>query len=65
MLKNKRIWLRNLREINDMRHQDVADIWGIHRTYYTLIENGERNPSVSLAKVAGRMFKFDWTLFFK
>lgn len=43
--------------------QDVADLVGIDRSYYTKIENGLA-PSVKIAKAIGHCLDIDWTFFF-
>jgi putative transcriptional regulator len=36
----------------------------ISRSMYAMIESGERNPSVPVAKNIAKVLNFDWTLFF-
>lgn len=48
-----------------LTHQQVAELTGISRSYYTEIESGEKNPSVPMAKRIAKTLKFDWTLFFE
>jgi transcriptional regulator with XRE-family HTH domain len=48
-----------------MTHEDVAERAGIQRPYYTMIENGTRNPSVEVAKRIAKVMGFNWTLFFE
>jgi putative transcriptional regulator len=63
-MSKKREWLSSLRLQQDLTHQEVADIARIDRSYYTQIENGQRNPGVETAqKIAGAL-RFDWTIFF-
>ncbi|MGF7431058.1 helix-turn-helix transcriptional regulator [Thermoanaerobacterium thermosaccharolyticum] len=46
MRRHKLIELRNK---NNMTHEDVAKAIGISRSYYGFIENGTRNPSYNVA----------------
>jgi len=57
-----REWLMVLR--GDLTQQQVADMAGISRSYYTGIETGLRNASVSAAKAIGKVLGFKWTKFF-
>lgn len=59
-----RQWLHDLRINENFSHNDVAKDVGITRAYYGMIENGERTPSVSIAKKIGKKLNFDWTDFF-
>ena len=49
--------LQAARKLKDLTQQDVADNVGISRTYYSQIENGERDPATtiitSIAKTLG------------
>ncbi|MBY9081055.1 helix-turn-helix transcriptional regulator [Paenibacillus sp. HN-1] len=59
-----RQWLIDFRN-SDARTQDyIAERTGISRQYYGMIEAGNRNPSVDLAKRIASVLRFDWTLFF-
>jgi putative transcriptional regulator len=60
-----RNWLKNLRLQRGFTQQDVAQRTKIERSYYTMIENGDRNPSVNVAKQLATAIGFDWTLFFE
>lgn len=55
------------REMLDLTQQDVVDLTDsiITRQYYGMIENGERRPSVDVAKMIGKILKVDWTIFFE
>ena len=57
-----RQWLVKCR--GELTHQRAAELAGISRSYYTEIESGEKNPSVTIAKRIAKTLKFDWTLFF-
>jgi len=48
-----------------MTQEDVAKLANIDRAYYTMIENGTRNPSVRVAKRIALALGFPWTIFFE
>jgi transcriptional regulator with XRE-family HTH domain len=58
-----RVWLTEFR--GNRTHQEVSDLAGVSRNYYTEIENGVKNPSVETAKKLAEALEFDWTLFFR
>ncbi|GIN71283.1 putative HTH-type transcriptional regulator YqaF [Bacillus sp. J14TS2] len=60
-----RNWLKSLRIQKGLTQQEIADIVNIERAYYTMIESGNRNPSVSVAKSIASAIGFDWTIFFE
>ena len=51
------------RKLLGYSQQDVADLIGIDRSYYSKIENG-LTPSVKVAKALGQHLGIDWTIFF-
>ncbi|MCR8978730.1 helix-turn-helix transcriptional regulator [Brevibacillus laterosporus] len=57
-----REWLVKAR--GSMTREDVSKLIGISRQYYSMIELGDRNPSVSVAKRIGEVLGINWTLFF-
>lgn len=59
-----RAWLKSLRNQRGLTQQNVADKAEIERAYYTMIESGDRNPSVPVAKSIANAIGFDWTIFF-
>lgn len=59
-----RDWLRDKRCRLGLTQQQVADASGIQRAYFTMIERGERRPSVQVAKCVADVLGFEWTLFF-
>ena len=59
-----RTWLKEIRISLGLTHDEIASKCGISRTYYTLIENGNRRPSVKNAKSIAEILGFDWTMFF-
>lgn len=60
-----RSWLKKLRVNKGLTQQNVADRSGIERPYYTMIESGDRTPSVQVAKSIALVIGFDWTIFFE
>lgn len=58
----KREWLINIR--GDKTQKAVAMDADVARSYYTQIELGTRNPSVSVAKRIASALRFDWAIFF-
>lgn len=61
----KRHWLYEIRKDRKLNHQQVAKGAGIERAYYTMIESGNRNPSVEVAKAIASVMGFDWTQFYE
>ncbi|MCK1972741.1 helix-turn-helix transcriptional regulator [Bacillus safensis] len=59
-----RDWLKLARENKSLLQQDVANLVGIERPYYTMLETGSRKPSVKIAKKLAEVLEIDWTLFF-
>jgi transcriptional regulator with XRE-family HTH domain len=47
-----------------MTQADVADLTGIARSAFSMIESGQRNPSVKVAQRIGKVLKIRWTVFF-
>lgn len=52
-----------------LTHEEVAisaSIEGKHitRQYYGMIENGDRTPSVDVAKAIAKVLGIEWTIFF-
>ncbi|MBC1935231.1 helix-turn-helix transcriptional regulator [Listeria grandensis] len=60
-----RTWLLNMRIANDLTQEQVALASGIKRSYYTMIELGERTPSVSVAQKIASTLNFEWSIFFE
>ncbi|WP_018132116.1 helix-turn-helix transcriptional regulator [Effusibacillus pohliae] len=58
-----RRWLVEYR--GSKTQEEVATACGIHRGYYSLIESGDRTPSVPVAKRIAAYLGFEWTLFFE
>lgn len=60
-----RMWLKEIREARKMSQEDVAKKAKIiSRCHYTNIENGDRDPSVPVAKKLADVLGFDWTRFY-
>jgi putative transcriptional regulator len=59
-----RQWLKEARIEKELTQQKIADIVGIRRAYYTMIEKGVRNPSVDVAKKISNVLGINWTIFF-
>ncbi|WP_107841689.1 helix-turn-helix transcriptional regulator [Metasolibacillus meyeri] len=60
-----RTWLKEIRMQKGYTQEFIADNAEIERAYYTMIEQGNRNPSVAVAKSIAACLGFDWTLFFE
>jgi len=58
-----REWLVKAR--GSITHEEVAEMAEIKRQYYSMIENGTRTPSVSVAKKIAAALGFKWTIFFE
>jgi transcriptional regulator with XRE-family HTH domain len=58
-------WLKELREQKGLTQLLIAIKVNISESYYCLIENGERRPSVETAKSIAAALGFDWTRFFE
>ncbi|QDI92005.1 helix-turn-helix transcriptional regulator [Salicibibacter cibarius] len=59
-----RKWLKDIRDQKGYTQEKVAELANIHRAYYTMIESGTRNPSVTASKAIGEALDFQWTIFF-
>lgn len=59
--------LSNARKEKHLTHDQVANKTnkGITRQYYGMIENGDRTPSVDVAKSIAEVLDIDWTIFFE
>lgn len=44
--------------------RQVSEASNISESFYSMIENGERRPSVETAKKIAAVLGFDWTMFF-
>lgn len=61
----KRDWLVIKRSEVELTQEEVASSADIARTTYASIEQGERDPSVNVAKKIAEVLKFNWTFFFE
>ncbi|MFW5649189.1 MAG: helix-turn-helix transcriptional regulator [Candidatus Alkaliphilus sp. MAG34] len=59
-----RQWLAEYRQNRNMTHEEVATKCGITRQFYSMIEIGERTPSVPTAKKIASVLGFDWVQFY-
>ncbi|MDE0581516.1 helix-turn-helix domain-containing protein [Planococcus sp. A6] len=60
-----RKWLKDQRINLGFTQEEVAEKAGIARTTYAMIEQGERSPSVIVAKKIAQSLEFQWTIFFE
>lgn len=60
-----RQWLLDIRKGFELTQEQVAEKADIARQTYSMIETGERNPSVKNAKKIADALGFQWTLFFE
>ncbi|HZJ68503.1 MAG TPA: helix-turn-helix transcriptional regulator [Candidatus Eisenbacteria bacterium] len=60
-----REWLKTLRISKGLNQQDVAKLCDISNQYYSMIENGDRNPSPKTAQAIANVLGFNWTRFFE
>lgn len=58
-------WLIKYREKRKLSQSDLASMVGVSREYISMIETGNRNPSVAVAKKIGEALEFKWEIFFK
>lgn len=65
--------MNNLQEVNflhenrlakGLTQKQVSVSADITESFYCLIENGQRRPSVAVAKRIADVLGFDWTMFF-
>lgn len=59
-----RHWLVQFRKIKGLTQEDVANLCGISRSYYSGIECGTRKGSGIVAKKIADALGFDMSLFF-
>ena len=57
-------WLKEFREVNELSQDKVAQLVGIGQSGYSMIEIGERRPSVETAKKIASVLGFDWQMFY-
>ena len=60
-----RFWLKEIRKMKKLTQIDISEKTQIKQATYCNIENGRRDPSVSLAKRIGEVLHLNWTLFYE
>lgn len=60
-----RRWLKNIRIKKGKTQNEVAELSGISRSYYTKIELGIKTPTVEVAKKIAKTLGFEWSIFFE
>lgn len=60
-----RNWLKMRRIDLNKSQESVATMVGITQQHYSLIENGDRTPSVETAQSIANVLGFNWTRFFE
>jgi len=60
-----RIWLKEIRDSRNFTMCEVSERAGISLCYYSQIESGKRNASVTVAKSIASVLNFDWQKFFE
>ena len=59
-----REWLIKIRIENKKSQNELAKLCNITDSFYCMIENGKRNPSIKVAKLIAKNLNFEWTNFF-
>lgn len=59
-----RTWLKEIRDSKGLTQEQVAILSNISRSHYTHIEQGNKTPSVEVAKRISKALGFDWVIFF-
>lgn len=57
-------WLIDYRDKNGLSQNELAGKVRVSREYISMIENGNRNPSVEVAKRIANALGFEWEKFF-
>ena len=52
--------LRNIRKEKNLTQENLSKMVNIHRTYYSMIENGKRNPSLQVAISLKRALNYQY-----
>lgn len=60
-----RNWLVIARKSKRLNQKEVAELCDISDAYYCYIENGQRTPSVAIAKKIAQVLGLKWTNFFE
>lgn len=56
--------IRQLREARGLKQNELATTIGVSQQLLSMIENGNRQPSVATAQKIAKVLGFDWTEFF-
>jgi len=59
------IALKDKRRLKNWTQQEAAEQIGISRSYYVMVENGKRMPSIQVAQKIERVFGIDWHTWFE
>lgn len=57
-------FLKEIRIRKNLTMREVSEASEISESFYSMIENGERRPSVETAKKIAAVLGFDWTMFY-
>lgn len=60
-----RTWLKDIRVKKELTQQEVANAANVDVTMICKIEQGERRPSVEVAKKIASVLEFPWTRFYE
>ena len=52
--------LRSIRKEKNLTQENLSKMVNIHRTYYSMIENGKRNPSLQVAISLKRALNYQY-----
>ena len=52
--------IRNIRKEQNLTQENLSKMVNIHRTYYSMIENGKRNPSLQVAISLKRALNYQY-----
>lgn len=62
---NLNLNLKELRELNNITQETLAQKIGVTRQHIGMIENNITKPSIPVAKKIAKTLGFDWTLFYQ
>ena len=57
--------LKDVRQVKNWTQQEAAEQTGISRSYYVMVENGKRVPSIQVAQKIERVFGINWHTWFE
>ena len=55
-----RVKLKKLRKEQNLTQKNLSSMVNIHRSYYSMIENGKRNPSLRVAISLKRALNYQY-----